>query len=259
MSDARVKHLLNEFDKSGDGVLSLNEFVPPDQFRNRLEILAQEERRLASEAQKKAKEEEEFAKLAETKLALINDREPTGTEKIVSLLPYFLPLMDGLQYGRFLLGDATADNANPLLIGLALVYGIYRTVPLSGFMSFLALNILSGNPTLNRLIRFNMQQAIGIDIALFIPAFLYGLIGTILNANSISIPGVVLKLGADSIFITLVLALTYCAGSSLLGVTPDKLPLISESIKNRMPTVDMFTVDSDGNLQLKEQEEDDKN
>merc|ERR1719359_736644 len=53
LSDARVKHLLNEFDKSGDGVLSLNEFVPPDQFRNRLEILAQEERRLASEAQKK--------------------------------------------------------------------------------------------------------------------------------------------------------------------------------------------------------------
>ena len=96
-------------------------------------------------------------------------------------------------------------------------------------------------------------------IGMFIPAFLYGLIGTILNANSISIPEGVLELAADSIFITLVLALTYCAGSSLLGVTPDKLPLISESIKNRMPTVDMFTVDSDGNLQLKEQEEEDKN
>merc|ERR1712176_10902 len=61
LSDARAEQLMNEFDKSGDGVLSLNEFVPPDQFRNRLEILAQEERRLASEAQKKAKEEEEFA------------------------------------------------------------------------------------------------------------------------------------------------------------------------------------------------------
>ena len=94
MSDARAEQLMNEFDKSGDGVLSLNEFVPPDQFHNQLERLAQKEHHLVSKAQEKAKEEEEFFKLAESKLALINDREPTGTERIMSrLLPHILPLI----------------------------------------------------------------------------------------------------------------------------------------------------------------------
>ena len=93
MSDTQAEQLMNKFDKSGDGILSLNEFVPPDQFHNQLEILAQEEHHLVSKAQEKVKEEEELLKLAESKLALINDREPTGTERIMSLLPYILPLI----------------------------------------------------------------------------------------------------------------------------------------------------------------------
>merc|ERR1712113_6412 len=48
LSDVRVQQLMDEFDSSGDGVLQLDEFVPPDQFRNRLEALSREERRIAS-------------------------------------------------------------------------------------------------------------------------------------------------------------------------------------------------------------------
>jgi len=55
LSDKRAEELMKEFDASGDGKLQLDEFVTIDQFRNRLEALSREERRLAVEAQKNAK------------------------------------------------------------------------------------------------------------------------------------------------------------------------------------------------------------
>ena len=45
---------------------------------------------------------------------------------------------------------------------------------------------------------------------------------------------------SDVIFGTLILILTYCVGSSLLGKEPDSIPLISQNVKDRMPTLDMF-------------------
>ena len=41
---------MDVFDKSGDGALQLDEFVTVDRFRNQLESLAREEKRLAYEA-----------------------------------------------------------------------------------------------------------------------------------------------------------------------------------------------------------------
>ena len=93
---------MEDFDTSGDGALQLDEFKGVEQFRNRLEALAFEEKRAAQEAQKAAAMEKAQAELLEQTMALINDREPTGTEKLVSILPYLFPLLDGLQFGRFL-------------------------------------------------------------------------------------------------------------------------------------------------------------
>jgi len=84
---------MNEFDKSGDGALQLDEFVGIDQFRNRLEALAREEKVLAAEAKKKAKEEEEKAVLASVKLEVLNEKAPTIVDRLVSSLPYLLPLV----------------------------------------------------------------------------------------------------------------------------------------------------------------------
>jgi len=252
LSDKRVQELMGEFDASGDGALQLDEFVPVEQFRNRLESLSQEERRLAGEAQQKAKDEEQIAALAEAKLELVNERVPTGTDKLVSLVPYFFPLLDGLQYGRFLIG-ATGEDPNPFILALALLYGLYRTIPFSGLIAFFALNTLSNNPSINRLVRFNMQQAIFLDIALFFPGLVTGLIAIVLKGNTL--PQGVVEIGSGAVFVTLLLALAYCTGSSLLGTIPDKLPIISDAVSKRMPSIDNFTVDKDGNIRLKESEE----
>lgn len=88
LSDARVETLMKEFDASGDGVLQLDEFVGVDKFRNRLEALAREEKRLATQALKEAKREEEEAAVLQERLQLINDNPPTASDKLVSALPY---------------------------------------------------------------------------------------------------------------------------------------------------------------------------
>lgn len=240
ISEKRVKELMDVFDSSGDGALQLDEFVTVDKFRNQLESLAREEKRLAVEAEQESKRQEQEALLAEAKLEFLNDKEPTTSDKLVSVLPYLFPLMDGLQYGRFLLASDDA-GANPLVVIVALLYSLYRSIPFSGFAAFFALNFLSGNPSLNRLVRFNMQQAIFLDIALFFPSLLIGLGGLILgNVPGLNLPAAGGELFSDVIFGTLLLTLTYCVGSSLLGKEPSSIPIVSQSVKDRMPTIDMF-------------------
>jgi len=237
LSDSRVKKLMKDFDTSGDGALQLDEFVGVDQFRNKLEALAREERDAAAAAKKAALLEAEQAALAEARLEFLNESEPTTTDKLVSVLPYLFPLMDGLQYGRFILSDA---EGNPLVAIVAVIYALYRAIPFSGFAAFFALNFLSNNPSLNRLVRYNMQQAIFLDIALFFPGLVSGLLSLILGQAGNPIPTALVEISTDAIFVTLLLALGYCSVSSLLGITPDKIPIVSQAVSDRMPTIDMF-------------------
>lgn len=234
LSESRVKELMKEFDKSGDGVLQLDEFVGVDQFRNRLEALAREEKRIAQDAAKQAKIEQEVAAALEMRLGLLNDRPPTTTDKLVSVLPYLFPLLDGLMFGRFLL---QGDN-NPVIDVIFSLYLLYRSVPFSGFILFFALSFLSNNPSLNRLVRFNMQQAIFFDIALFFPGLIAAIVTLFLSG--VEIPPGITELGSDAIFVTLIAAIGYSVVSSLLGITPDKIPIISQAALDRMPTLDWF-------------------
>ena len=237
LPEKRVRQLMEDFDTSGDGALQLDEFVGVDKFRNRLEALAREEKQAAQEAQKAAQKEAEMAKFLETQMELINDREPTATEKLVSVLPYLFPLLDGLQFGRFLLVD-NADN--PLVAIIAVLFALYKSVPFSGFIAFFALNFLSANPSINKLIRFNMQQAIFFDIFLFFPSVLAGIYTLVVSGvEGLSVNPVFTVVGSDLIFVILLGAVGYCTVSSLLGITPDKVPLISGLVSDRMPTFEV--------------------
>merc|ERR1712166_914807 len=241
--DERVEILMKEFDKSGDGKLQIDEIVSVDQFRNRLEYLTQDEKRKTSEATRSAAKSAEVSALIESQLAEINDSPPTGTDKAISVLPYLFPLMDGLLFGQFLLTDAS----NPVFGVVAAIYVLYRKIPFSGFLAFLGLSAGSNNPSINRLVRFNMQQAIYLDFALFIP----GIIAAITAAAASGIfgyelpPGIA-EIGNDAVFLTLLAAIGYSTVSSLLGVEPDKIPFISNAVSKRVPSIDISMFDSEG-------------
>jgi hypothetical protein len=241
LPDKRVQQLMEGFDISGDGRLQLDEFVGVDKFSNKLEMLNREEKQMSKDSQKaaqvEAQMEAQMAQIAEARLSLINEKEPTTTDKIVSSLPYLLPLLDGLQFGRFFL----AENSNNPVVGiLGLLYTVYRSIPLGGLLAYLALNFLSSNLSINKLVRFNIQQAIFVDIALFFPGLLAAATGFIASGAGFEIPPGVTELGSDAIFGALLVTIAYASVSSALGITPDKVPFLSKAVENRMPTTEMF-------------------
>lgn len=239
LTDKRVAELMAEFDASGDGALQLDEFPTIDQFRNQLDSLVRKEKQMALDAAKEAKLAEEAVLLAEAKLELINNKPPSNTDKFVSIIPYLFPLLDGLQYGKYFLNDS---GDNPLVVILAVIYTLYRSIPFGGFIAFFALNILSGNLQINRLIRYNMQQAIFVDIALILPGLFTGLFSVLAGAAGadVGVPESLRVVATDAVFVSLILVLAYCSVSSVLGIEPNKLPLISERVSRTMPTIDMF-------------------
>ena len=234
LSEKRVKQLMDDFDKSGDGALQVDEFVGVDVLRNRLDALARDEKALALEKAKAAQLEEEAVKLLQAQLEFINEKEPTNTDRLVSVLPYLFPLLDGLQFAKYLVLE-NADN--PLSVVVALTYAFYRSIPFGGLITFFALSFLSGNPSINRLVRFNMQQAIFLDIALFFPGLIAALL-TLVTPGTI--PPALTELGDNALFLILLATVGYSAVSSLLGIEPNKIPFISQAVLSRMPTVDMF-------------------
>jgi Chloroplast import apparatus Tic20-like/EF-hand domain pair len=255
LPENRVLQLMADFDKTGDMVLDRNEFVAVEQFRNRLDALVREEKALARQAQEEAKQQEAAVKFIQAQLELINDQPPTTADKILSVLPYLFPLLDGLQFARFLV----LENPNNVFSALiAITYGLYRAIPFGGMISFFALSFLSGNPRINRLIRFNMQQAIFVDIALFFPGLLAALYSLVGQGLGFSLPPSVTELGTDSIFAVLLLTIAYATVSSLLGITPNGIPIISQAVEDRMPTVDMFDEQGRFNPRLPKQKKEEK-
>ncbi|KAL7576053.1 hypothetical protein ACA910_000838 [Epithemia clementina (nom. ined.)] len=250
LSEKRAKQLMDAFDKSGDGVLQMDEFVGVDILRNRLDALARDEKALALEKAKAAQMESEAVKLLQAQLEMLNDRKPSNTDKIISILPYLFPLLDGLQFAKYLVLE---NPENPLSITIAVFYAFYRSIPFAGIITFFALSFLSGNITLNRLIRYNMQQAIFLDIALFFPGLIAALL-TLVTPGTI--PPALSELGDDFLFVVLLATVGYSVVSSLLGIEPNKIPIISQAVLDRMPTVDMF--DAEGRFIPRNQQKTDK-
>jgi hypothetical protein len=71
-------------------------------------------------SQKAAQMGSDKALLSEACVSLMNEGGLTTTDKVASALPYLLPLLDGLQFGRFLLAE-NSDNpvvGNQWIVGL---------------------------------------------------------------------------------------------------------------------------------------------
>jgi hypothetical protein len=209
----------------------------------------QDEKDAAFIARRQAAAAKLAAEKAEAIAELINNRPPTRADRILAGLPYLLPLLDALPYGRTVI-EATGLQYNPIFAIFALLFTIYQTVPFSGLIAFFALNVLTNNLRLNRLVRFSIQQAILLDIALIVP----GILGAIIAFAARSLGGGVSTeiAGAASagLFLTYVGFFLYGVGSAWAGVEADRIPWISERVKRRVPTTKEFLAmfDEEGNF-----------
>ena len=243
-----------------DGAIQFNEFKGAEAFKLRLEAFIRDEKDAEIKALYAARENKAAAELAEQKSEALaqfqssfNEGPATNSDKVVSLLPYLFPLLDSIQYGRFLL---STEQDNPLIATLAVLYQLYLTIPFSGLIAFFALGALSSNMRLNRLVRFNIQQAISLDIALILPSLLGG-VGVIgLPYLGVTVPDEVKVTLSTLTFFLFSAAILYSCLSSLLGIVPNKIPFVSDGVERRVPKASMF--DETGNLPSKDKDADKK-
>ena len=97
----------------------------------------------------------------------------------------------------------------------------FDAIPFSGLIFFFGLSALSRNPGLSRFLRFNLQQAILLDIAFIIPGFV--------GSAGQSFPLILQETGCNTIFYMMILAIGYSWYSIAQGKAPDQIPIVSDA------------------------------
>jgi len=216
VDDSQMAALMDAFDTNKDGVLELKEFQV-DLIRSKVEQLQRAEKELAMEAKRIEMEKQTIMDMF--------GEENTNNDiltRLLSCLPYFLPLIDSTEYGQFIL----TQNAPLLGLVLAPFIAVFRAIPFSGLITFFVFSIQSRNRNLPRLLRFNLQQAILLDISLFFPS-LFGLAGGVLPPE---IRAALTEPACDAVFLTILACIIYsCVGNVLTGKAPNKIPFIGEA------------------------------
>jgi uncharacterized membrane protein len=145
----------------------------------------------------------------------------TVQDKIFACLPYLLPLLDGLVYGRYLFQQFPPLQL--ILVPLAPLLQIYRGIPFFGMIVFFALYLLVvRNDNISHFIRFNTMQAILLDIILI----LCGLILSILGG---SLGGFIIETLSNMIFLGILASFIYAVVQSVMGRYAE-IPTISDAV-----------------------------
>lgn len=145
----------------------------------------------------------------------------TVQDRIFACLPYLLPLLDGLVYGRYLFQQFPPLQL--ILVPLTPLLQIYRSIPFFGLIVFFALFLLVvRNSNISHFIRFNTMQAILLDIILI----LCGLILSILGG---SLGGFILETLSNMIFLGILASFIYTVVQSAMGRYAE-IPTISDAV-----------------------------
>ena len=234
ISEEHLSKMMKRFDSECDRLIENGE------FRNILiKILAEKEDAVV-EATQRAVAAKKAVEVAAAKSSAMQEQvvttSPTGPDKIVSLLPYLLPLADVFPYSEEFITENNLEFNNLIFEFASEVFLLFQSIPFSGLFAFFLLNILTNNLNLNRLIRFNMQQAIFLDISLIIPGLLGSMGAFVSNQGELEMSKIIGDVGSTFTFLIISAGIIYSLGSSLLGIVPDKVPIISEIVKSRVPT-----------------------
>lgn len=149
------------------------------------------------------------------------DEEISGSDKIKACVPYILPLLDGEIFGRYIYERVPPLGfLDSLFIGP--LYEFYARVPLLGLILFLVLTLgTRGNTEMNRVVRFNAQQAALIDVVLVFPE----LIGSAFEGEDI--PRYLVEPCMNFVWYTYMAMVLYSIYENLRGKKPDQIPWIS--------------------------------
>jgi hypothetical protein len=161
-----------------------------------------------------------------TELGMWNNEDDdniSGKDRVTSCVPYMLPILDGDHFGKYIyqrippLGMLDSILIRPL-------ESLYHSIPFLGLGLFLLLSFGTRNTDISRPVRFNMQQAILIDIALIFPE-LFGAFG---GAGG-GLPRAIVEPASNFVYYAFAAAVLYSVSNNLGGKKPNKIPWISQA------------------------------
>ena len=147
-------------------------------------------------------------------------------QRLLGLLAYLLPWSDALSFGRELY------NLFPWISYLALpatpVLPLERSIPFGGFLLFLVLFlVVVRNPNVPYYLRFNVLQAILLDILLVVLALAFNVLLSPLG-NSLMI-----RTLNNTVFIGALVLVLYASIQCIRGKEAD-LPSLSEAVRMQL-------------------------
>ncbi|CAE8710458.1 unnamed protein product [Polarella glacialis] len=227
-----ASEILKALDTNGDGQLQLEEFDLEaatkliDQWRA-AERAADDAQRALERQSKEVESEQQAKQEALANLPLRND-DVSALTRLGSVLAYLLPLIDVLKFALPL------ALMFPILQGpfnaLFAISGLLMQVPFGlGYLAvFVAMQSLAKNTELPTLLRFNLRQAVILDIALFVPNVLGGVVSLAAEASQTPTSEELSIAGNSIVFLLIAAGVAYSTVKSLNGQTPSGLPYISQ-------------------------------
>eukprot|EP00434_Breviolum_minutum_P011149 symbB.v1.2.009837.t1/scaffold635.1/size178188/8 len=157
------------------------------------------------------------------------DRQDTGLlTRVGSLAAYLLPLTDALRFGMFLF--AAFPFIQPFLDLLVIPVLLINALPFGlGYLAlFFLMQGLASNKSLPALLRYNLRQAITLDIFLVLMSLSGGVFQALAGLAQLQIPLEIVGFSSTVIYLVVTGCCLYSIAVSLSGNLPTGLGLLSE-------------------------------
>eukprot|EP00884_Botryococcus_braunii_P010142 jgi/Botrbrau1/19129/Bobra.0077s0041.1 len=151
------------------------------------------------------------------------DAEVDIGDRIISSLPYLIPLFDGLKYGKFIFQQYPGFAR--LLAPLDPLVRLYYTIPFAGLICFFAIYAgIVNNRNFSRYVRYNAMQSILLDIILILPSLVENIFRPPMSG-----PGLQIYItGYNTVWVFVFASVVYAVGSCMAGLVP-RIPLVADS------------------------------
>lgn len=150
----------------------------------------------------------------------------TVSDRIFASLPYLLPLVDGVIFGRYLFSQFPALSI--IFVPLIPLVQLNSTPFVSLIIFFALFLLVIRNENISHFIRFNAMQAILLDIVIFLVSLLLRILSPV--------PGIdfAIETLTNTLFLGIVAAFVYSVAQSLLGRYAE-IPAISDAVRMQVP------------------------
>lgn len=244
-----ARTLLSFFDKNLSGELEFDEFdlkllQSTALARDREEDLAKKQAEKESGAEEKA--------AIESPQTLPGENQDDGLlVRLACALAYLLPVLDGLQYGLPLC--AVFPQLLAIVAPLAVLLSSLEQIPFGSLIFFLVIQYLSRQQWVPALLRYNLCQAVDLDIRIclfglflqlapmlveaFVPLSEESIEAGMITTQPTTFAILLVCLGillATLVFLPFIVSIIYSITWSMFGYVPRSIPMVSQEAERIM-------------------------